>query len=159
MSAMNKKNLPLILSVVITTLFFTFVFYMGFTNLNNNYRSFRMGNIADATLSGDITVNDARSIQDIEDIETVALFDSHRDSAIVEGQLLAINYQDRGYNSLIEDGILREGRFPETKDEIVLSKSLQNELKLELGSKIEIEKGIRYVDGQEIDSLSTLTDN
>lgn len=158
MNAMNKKELPLILSVVITTLFFTLVIYMGFTNSNNNYRSFRMENIADATLSGDITVNDARSIQKIEDIETVALFDSHRDSAIVEGQILAINYQDKGYNSLIEDGILREGRFPETKDEIVLSKSLQNELKLELGSKIEIEKGIRYVDGQEIDSLSTLTD-
>ena len=140
MSAMNKKNLPLILSVVITTLFFTFVFYMGFTNSNNNYRNFRMENIADATLSGDLTVDDARSIQEIEDIETVALFDSHRDSAKVGGQLLAINYQDKGYNSLIEDGILREGRFPETKDEIVLSKSLQNELKLELGSKIEIEK-------------------
>ena len=158
MSAMNKKNLPLILSVVITTLFFTFVFYMGFTNSNNNYRNFRMENIADATLSGDITVHDARSIQEIEDIETVALFDSHRDSAIVEGHLLAISYQDKGYNSLIEDGILREGRFPETKDEIVLSKSLQNELKLELGSKIQIEKGIRYIDGKEIDSLSTLTD-
>lgn len=158
MSAMNKKNLPLILSVVITTLFFTFVFYMGFTNSKNSYRSFRMENIADATLSGDLTVDDARSIQEIEDIETVALFDSHRDSAKVGGQLLAINYQDKGYNSLIEDGILREGRFPETKDEIVLSKSLQNELKLELGSKIEIEKGTRYVDGQEIDSLSTLTD-
>jgi putative ABC transport system permease protein len=158
MSAMNKKNLPLILSVVITTLFFTFVFYMGFTNLNNNYRSFRMGNIADATLSDDITVNDARSIQDIEDIETVALFDSHRDSAKVGGQLLAINYQDQGYNSLIGDGILREGRFPEKGNEIVVSKSLQDQLNLRLGSKIEIEKGIRYVDGQEIDSLSTLTD-
>lgn len=117
-----------------------------------------MENIADATLSGDLTVDDVRSIQEIEDMETVASFDSHRDSAIVEGRLLAINYQDKGYNSLIEDGILREGRFPETKDEIVLSKSLQNELKLELGSRIEIEKGIRYVDGQEIDSLSILTD-
>ena len=35
---------------------------------------------------------------------------------------------------------------------------MQNELKLELGSKIQIEKGIRYIDGKEIDSLSTLTD-
>ncbi len=73
---------------------------MGFTNLNNNYRSFRMGNIADATLSGDITVNDARSIQDIEDIETVALFDSHRDSAIVEGATFGYQLSGSGVTIL-----------------------------------------------------------
>ncbi|MBS6525042.1 MAG: hypothetical protein KH322_03375, partial [Peptoniphilaceae bacterium] len=66
---MNKKNFPIFISLFIVSLFFTVVFYYGYTIIKYNDESFMTVNFYDAELEGNLTSNDIEKIKDINNIE------------------------------------------------------------------------------------------
>lgn len=155
---MNKKNFPIFISLFIVSLFFTVVFYYGYTIVKYNNESFMTVNFYDAELEGNLTSNDIEKIKDIDNIEFVGEMSINPESAKYKNDLIAVNYQDNDINKMREHSDLLEGRFARNDGEIVLSKSLVEKNKLKLGDKIQLDFGHRLIEGKEIDAISTFTD-
>ena len=155
---MNKKNFPIFISLFIVSLFFTVVFYYGYTIVKYNNESFMTVNFYDAELEGNLTSNDIEKIKDINNIEFVGEMSINPESAKYKNDLIAVNYQDNDINKMREHSDLLEGRFARNDGEIVLSKSLVEKNKLKLGDKIQLDFGHRLIEGKEIDAISTFTD-
>ncbi|WP_105300358.1 ABC transporter permease [Anaerococcus marasmi] len=155
---MNKKNFPIFISLFIVSLFFTVVFYYGYTIVKYNNESFMTVNFYDAELEGNLTSNDIEKIKDINNIEFIGEMSINPESAKYKNDLIAVNYQDNDINKMREHSDLLEGRFARNDGEIVLSKSLVEKNKLKLGDKIQLDFGHRLIEGKEIDAISTFTD-
>ena len=102
MKEMNKKNFPIFISLFIVSLFFTVVFYYGYTIVKYNDESFMTVNFYDAELEGNLTSNDIEKIKDINNIEFVGEMSINPESAKYKNDLIAVNYQDNDINKMRE---------------------------------------------------------
>lgn len=156
---MNKKNLAISISLFITSLFFTFVFYFAKKNLDDNYNSFREMSFSDATIDEPISNEDAKKIEGIDNIKIVGRASSKNNSALYDGENLVINYGDNGFYNMVRDGILLEGDFPKKENQIVIQEGLAKKKKLKIGDRIKVDLGDRIVDGKVIPPVSSFSKN
>lgn len=155
---MNKKNFPIFISLFIVSLFFTVIFYYGYTNLRANYGYYMASSFYHGEIKEELSNEDVEKLKSIEDIELVGKMSLNPDNAKLNDDLIVINYQDRYVNEMREFSRLQEGRFAENENEIVLSESLVNKHKLKLGDKVTLDIGKRKLDGKEIGPTSPNTD-
>ncbi|EGC82775.1 ABC transporter permease [Anaerococcus prevotii] len=155
---MNKKNFPIFISLFIVSLFFTVVFYYGYTNRQANYGYAMSNNFYHAEIKDELSNEEVEKLRSIEDIELIGKMSLNPDNAKYNNDLLVINYQDEAINEMREYSRLQEGRFAENEDEIVVSESLAKKNSINLGDEIKLEIGNRFIDGEEIDPTSANTD-
>ena len=155
---MNKKNFPIFISLLIVSLFFTVVFYYGYTNRQANYGYAISNNFYHAEIKDELSNEEVEKLRSIEDIELIGKMSLNPDNAKYNNDLLVINYQDESINEMREYSRLIKGRFATKEDEIVLSESLVKKNKLKIGDKLELDLGKRFLDGEEIDPTSANTD-
>ena len=155
---MNKKNFPIFISLFIVSLFFTVVFYYGYTNRQANYGYAMSNNFYHAEIKDELSNEEVEKLRSIEDIELIGKMSLNPDNAKYNNDLLVINYQDESINKMREYSRLQEGRFAEKEDEIVLSESFVKKNNINLGDEIKLEIGKRFIDGEEIGPTSANTD-
>lgn len=153
----KKKNFPIFISLFIVSLFFTMVFYYGYSNLKENYEYYMTTSFNHAEFKEDLSKNDIEKIKKVEGVKYAGELSLMPDSAKYKDKLIAINYQDKDVNKMREYSDMIEGRFSENENEIVLSQSLVEENNLKLGDKLDIELGNRMVDGEKIAATATFT--
>ncbi len=146
--SMNKKNFPIFISVLITSVFFTMVFYFVYTNIENDYKEMRRKNFADASLDRQLSSNDIKKLEKISGIKIAGGLSEEKLSALYKNAMLAINFQDSGINQMMEYSDLIEGRFAKNNNEIVLSKNIIEKFKLTIGDSISLSIGDRYFSGK-----------
>lgn len=155
---MNKKNLPIFMSVLITALFFTMIFYFVYTNVQDHYKGYRLISFADAELDVKLFSNEIKQLEMIKEIQTAGGLSEELWSARFQEAMLAIHFQDAGINTMREYSNLIEGRFAEHKREIVISQNLAEKYQLEVGDKILLQVGSRYTGEQVLSPTATYTD-
>ena len=155
---MNKKNFPIFISLFIVSLFFTVVFYYGYTNRQANYGYAMLNNFYHAEIKDELSNDEVEKLRSIEDIKLIGKMSNDPDNAKYNNDLLVINYQDEAINKMREYSRLQKGRFAENEDEIVVSESLAKKNSINLGDEIKLEIGNRFIDGEEIDPTSANTD-
>lgn len=154
---MNKKNLPIFISLLIVSLFFTVIFYYGYTNISLSNRQLKATNFYDARLSEDLSQEEIEKLNQVEAIELAGGTSARAHSAKYKDHLISMVGQDVQVKQMREESYLLAGRFPESADEIVLNESLVKQEALSLGDELAIELGERQVDGEAIDARSTYT--
>ncbi|MBZ2387277.1 ABC transporter permease [Anaerococcus murdochii] len=155
---MNKKTFPIFISLFIVSLFFTVIFYYGYTNLRANYGYYMASSFYHGEINEELSNEDVEKLKSIEDIDLVGKMSLHPDNAKLNDDLIVINYQDKDINEMREFSRLQKGRFAENENEIVLSESLVNKHKLKIGNEVELDLGKRFLDGEEIGPTSANTD-
>lgn len=154
---MNKKNFPIFISLFIVSLFFTVVFYYGYTNMKANYGYYMASSFYHGEIKEELSNEDVVKLKSIEDIDLVGKMSLNPDNGKLADDLVVINYQDEAINKMREYSRLIEGRFAEKEDEIVLSESLVKKNKLKIGDKVELDLGKRFLNGEEIGATSANT--
>ena len=155
---MNKKTFPIFISLFIVSLFFTVIFYYGYTNLRANYGYYMASSFYHGEIKEELSNEDVEKLKSIEDIDLVGKMSLHPDNAKLNDDLIVINYQDKDINEMREFSRLQKGRFAENENEIVLSESLVNKHKLKIGNEVELDLGKRFLDDEEIGPTSANTD-
>lgn len=158
MSTMNKKNLPIFISLLVVSLFFTVVFYYAYTIITSNNSHLRAQNFYDARLSENLPQEEIDMLNGLDEIEIAGGSSAKAHSARYKGQLLSLVGQDLNVNQMREYSYLMEGRFPKSRSEIVLNETLVEKEGLILGDTVELELGKRLIEGEEIDARSVYTD-
>lgn len=154
---MNKKNFPIFISLFIVSLFFTVVFYYGYTNMKANYGYYMASSFYHGEIKEELSNEDVEKLKAIEDIDLVGKMSLNPDNGQLADDLVVINYQDEAINKMREYSRLIKGRFATKEDEIVLSESLVKKNKLKIGDKLELDLGKRFLNGEEIDATSANT--
>ena len=155
---MNKKNFPIFISLFIVSLFFTVVFYYGYTNMKANYGYYMASSFYHGEIKEELSNEDVEKLKSIEDIDLVGKMSLNPDNGKLADDLVVINYQDESINKMREYSRLIEGRFATKEDEIVLSESLVKENELKIGDRVELDLGKRFLNGEEIGATSANTD-
>ena len=155
---MNKKNFPISISLLIVSLFFTVVFYYGYTNKQANYGQAMSNNFYHAEIKDELSNEEVEKLKSIECIKLIGKVSLEPDNAKYKDDLFVINYQDESINEMREYSRLQVGRFADKEDEIVLSESFVKKNSINLGDEIKLEIGKRFIDGEEIDPTSANTD-
>ena len=155
---MNKKNFPIFISLFIVSLFFTVVFYYGYTNRQANYGYAMSNNFNHAEIKDELSNEEVEKLKSVESIKLVGKMSLNPDNAKYNNDVLVINYQDKAVNKMREYSRLQEGRFAENEDEIVVSESFVKKNNIDLGDEIKLEIGKRFIDGEEIGPTSANTD-
>ncbi|WP_040397412.1 ABC transporter permease [Anaerococcus senegalensis] len=155
---MNKKNFPIFISLFIVSLFFTVVFYYGYTNMKANYGYYMASSFYHGEIKEELSSEDVKKLKSIEDIDLVGKMSLNPDNGKLADDLVVINYQDQAINKMREYSRLMEGRFATKEDEIVLSESLVKKNNLKIGDKVELELGKRFLNGEKVGPTSANTD-
>ena len=155
---MNKKNFPIFISLFIVSLFFTVIFYYGYTNMKANYGYYMASSFYHGEIKEELSNEDVEKLKSIEDIDLVGKMSLNPDNGRLGDDLVVVNYQDKAINKMREYSRLTHGRFATKEDEIVLSESLVKENELTIGDKVELDLGKRFLDGEEIGPTSANTD-
>ncbi|WP_270595979.1 ABC transporter permease [Anaerococcus vaginalis] len=155
---MNKKNFPIFISLFIVSLFFTVVFYYGYTNMKANYGYYMASSFYHGEIKEELSNEDVDKLKSFEYIDLVGKMSLNPDNGKLADDLVVINYQDEAINKMREYSRLTHGRFATKEDEIVLSESLVKKNKLKIGDKIELDLGKRFLNGEEIGPTSANTD-
>ena len=155
---MNKKNFPIFISLFIVSLFFTVVFYYGYTNMKANYGYYMASSFYHGEIREELSNEDVEKLKSIEDIDLVGKMSLNPDNGKLADDLVVINYQDEAINKMREYSRLTHGRFAEKEDEIVLSESLVKKNKLKIGDRVELDLGKRFLNGKKIGPTSANTD-
>lgn len=155
---MNKKNFPIFISLFIVSLFFTVVFYYGYTNMKANYGYYMASSFYHGEIKEELSNEDVEKLMAIEDIDLVGKMSLNPDNGKLADDLVVINYQDEVINKMREYSRLTHGRFATEEDEIVLSESLVKKNKLKIGDRVELDLGKRFLNGEEIGPTSANTD-
>lgn len=156
---MNKKNIPIFISVIITSLFFTYIIYMSYNSLQEYYDYIRTANYADAYIRGDIDKDDVDKLEELDEIEMVGSSAEKLKSAMIGKDILALDYHNNCYFKMIGDSYLREGEYPKDESEIVISSSMKENNSLDIGDEIELEIGDRVIDNSIIAPMATYTED
>ncbi|WP_245544058.1 ABC transporter permease [Peptoniphilus timonensis] len=154
---MNKKNISISLSLFITAIFFTFCVYFGYVNNKFDYEYFRNRSIYDAKIMPDTVSGDSRKLKEIKNIGEVGEVAVENNSAKLFKNVLAVNYTNQGFNKMLEDNLLKEGKFATKENEITIPKNLAEKENLKIGDKVELKFGNRLVDGKLIKPVSSVT--
>ncbi|QQB62621.1 ABC transporter permease [Anaerococcus vaginalis] len=155
---MNKKNFPIFISLFIVSLFFTVIFYYGYTNMKANYGYYMASSFYHGEIKEELSIEDVEKLKSSEDIDLVGKMSLNPDNGRLADDLVVVNYQDQAINKMREYSRLVDGRFAEKEDEIVISESLVEKNKLKIGDKLELDLGKRFLDGEEIGPTSANTD-
>lgn len=153
----KKKNLPIFISLLIVSLFFTVIFYYGYISLRANYGYYMSSNFNHAEIKEELSNEDFEKLKSIKEVELIGKMSLDPNNAKFNDDVIVINYQDESINQMREFSRLQKGRFAENKDEIVLSKSFAKENNIKLGNEIELEIGKRFIDGEELGPTSANT--
>lgn len=154
---MNKKNFPIFISLFIVSLFFTVIFYYGYTNMRANYGYYMASSFYHGEIKEELSNEDVEKLKSIDDIDLVGKMSLDLDNGKLGDDLVVVNYQDKAINKMREYSRLTRGSFAEKEDEIVLSESLVKKNKLKIGDKVELDLGKRFLDGEEIGPTSANT--
>jgi len=154
---MNKKNFPIFISLFIVGLFFTVVFYYGYTNMKANYGYYMASSFYHGEIKEELSNEDVEKLKSIEDIDLVGKMFLNPDNGKLADDLVVVNYQDKAINKMREYSRLIKGRFATKEDEIVLSESLVKKNKLTIGDKVKLDLGKRFLNGEEIGPTSANT--
>ena len=154
---MNKKNFPIFISLFIVSLFFTVVFYYGYTNMKANYGYYMASSFYHGEIKEELSNEDVEKLKSIEDIDLVGKMSLNPDNGRLGDDLVVVNYQDQAINKMREYSRLIKGRFATKEDEIVLSESIVEKNKLKIGDKVELDLGKRFLNGEEIGATSANT--
>ena len=154
---MNKKNFPIFISLFIVSLFFTVIFYYGYTNMKANYGYYMASSFYHGEIKEELSNEDVEKLKSIEDIDLVGKMSLNPDNGRLADDLVVINYQDEAINKMRKYSRLADGRFAEKEDEIVLSESLVKKNKLKIGDRVELDLGKRFLNGEEIGATSANT--
>lgn len=157
MKEMNKKNFPIFISLFIVSLFFTVIFYYGYTDMKANYGYYMASSFYHGEIKEELSIEDVEKLKSFEDIDLVGKMSLNPDNGKLADDLVVINYQDEAINKMREYSRLIEGRFAEKEDEIVLSESLVKKNKLKIGDRVELDLGKRFLNGEEIGPTSANT--
>lgn len=155
---MNKNNFPIFISLFIVSLFFTVIFYYGYTNIRANYGYYMASSFYHGEIKEELSNEDVEKLNSIEDIDLVGKMSLNPDNGKLGDDLVVINYQDEAINKMREYSRLTYGRFAEKEDEIVLSESLVEKNNLKIGDRVELDLGKRFLNGEEIGATSANTD-
>ncbi|WP_296129427.1 ABC transporter permease [uncultured Anaerococcus sp.] len=145
---MNKKNFPIFISVFIVSLFFTVVFYYSYSSVSFTNREFRSVNYEDAYIEGGVKENELAKIRSNEYIDEAGFESYDCISGKIEDDILAIPSFDQSIASMKSDYSLKEGRYPNNFDEIVLSENVIKDKKLRISDKVEVDFGQRTLNGK-----------
>ena len=154
---MNRKNLSISLSLFITAIFFTFCVYFGYVNNKFDYEYFRNNSIYDARIMPDTIFGDSSKLIEIKNIGEVGEVAVENNSAKLSQNVLAVNYTNQGFNKMLEDNLLKEGKFATKENEITIPKNLAEKENLKIGDKVELKFGNRLVAGKIIKPVSSVT--
>ena len=154
---MNKKNFPIFISLFIVSLFFTVIFYYGYTDMKANYGYYMASSFYHGEIKEELSIEDVEKLKSFEYIDLVGKMSLNPDNGKLADDLVVINYQDEAINKMREYSRLIKGRFATKEDEIVLSESLVKKNKLKIGDKIELDLGKRFLNGEEIGPTSANT--
>lgn len=155
---MNKKNFPIFISIFIVSLFFSVVFYYGYINKQANYGYVMSNNFYHAEIKDELSNEDVEKLKSIEGIDLAGKMSLNPDNAKYNDDLIVINYQDKDINEMREYSRLKEGRFAQKNNEIILSESFVKKNNIKLGEKIDFDIGKRFLNGEEIEPTSANTD-
>ncbi len=145
---MNKKNFPIFISVFIVSLFFTVIFYYSFSSISFTNREFRSEYYEDAYIEGDIKENDLANINNNEYVKEAGFESSDSISGKIEDNILTISLFDQAIANMKGDYNLKEGRYPNSFDEIALSENVIKNKNLAISDKVNVEFGKRTLDGK-----------
>lgn len=154
---MNRKNLSISLSLFITAIFFTFCVYFGYVNNKFDYEYFRNRSIYDAKIMPDTIFGDSSKLIEIKNIGEVGEVAVENNSAKLFKNVLAVNYTNQGFNKMLEDNLLKEGKFATKENEITIPRNLAEKENLKIGDKVELKFGNRLVAGKIIKPVSSVT--
>lgn len=65
---MNKKNFPIFLSLLIMSVFITFIFYQGYSNINSNKKLVLSDNYYHAEIGEKLTPEEIKKLNNVENV-------------------------------------------------------------------------------------------
>ncbi|MGO1580215.1 MAG: FtsX-like permease family protein [Peptoniphilaceae bacterium] len=146
---MNKKNFSIIMSVFIASFVVTI---LGYIIINQNMEKYYFNRInmpedilVYKLVNGD-TVSDIKKIKNVKKVG----LKSEDKSVKIKNEVSRFTAFDEEYFSM-QYKFLKEGEMPENLEEIVISESMKKDLGLNLGDKVNLEFGNRYLRGELID--------
>lgn len=148
---MNKKNFPIFISVFIVSLFFTVIFYYSYSSISFTNREFRSEYYEDAYIEGDIKENDLAIINSNEYVKEAGFESSDSISGKIDDNILAISLFDQAIANMKGDYNLKEGRYPNSFDEITLSENVMKDKNLDISDRVRLEFGKRTLNGNIVD--------
>lgn len=155
---MTKRFLPMILSVLVCSLFLTVTLYFAGTKLIENQESFEESNPFGAWADAPISLSEFEALKEknIPNIKEWAYVESDRSPAFLDGETLVV---EKGSVNGIrpKERLLLQGHMPQKPDEISLDESLQAKLGVAVGDRISLAYGQRQLDGEMIPSMSAKT--
>ncbi len=90
---MNKKNFSIFISLFIVSLFFTVVFYYGYTNKQANYGYAMSNNFYHAEIKDELSNEEVEKLRSIEDIELIGKMSLNPDNAKYNNDLLIQDFK------------------------------------------------------------------
>lgn len=156
---MNKKNFPIFLSLLIMSMFITFIFYQGYSNINSNKKLVLSDNYYHAEIVEKLTPDEIKKLNNVENVVLAGGVLPENTSALINDSRIAISYEDQDAINMHEFPYLLDGEFPKNTNEILLSKDVCEKNDLKIGDTVEISFGKRIINGEAINPIDSVIKN
>lgn len=156
---MNKKNFPIFISLLIMSVFITFIFYQGYSNINSNKKLVLSDNYYHAEIGEKLTPEEIKKLNNVENVVLAGGVLPENTSALINESRIAISYEDQDAINMHEFSYLLDGEFPKNTNEILLSKDVCEKNDLKIGGNVEISFGKRIINGEEINPIDSVIKN
>lgn len=153
---MNKKNFPIFLSLFIMSMFITFIFYQGYSNIDSNKKMVLSDNYYHAEIVEKLKSEEIKKLNNVENVVLAGGVLPENTSALINDSRIAISYEDQDAINMHEYSYLLEGEFPKNTDEILLSKDVCEKNNLKIGDTVEISFGKRIINGEAINPINSV---
>lgn len=153
---MNKKNFPIFISLLIMSVFITFIFYQGYSNINSNKKLVLSDNYYHAEIVEKLRSEEIKKLNNVENVVLAGGVLPENTSALINDSRIAISYEDQDAINMHEYSYLLEGEFPKNTDEILLSKDVCEKNNLKIGDTVEISFGQRIINGEAINPINSV---
>lgn len=153
---MNKKNFPIFLSLFIMSMFITFIFYQGYSNIDSNKKMVLSDNYYHAEIVEKLKSEEIKKLNNVENVVLAGGVLPENTSALINDSRIAISYEDQDAINMHEYSYLLEGEFPKNTDEILLSKDVCEKNNLKIGDTVEISFGQRIINGEAINPINSV---
>lgn len=153
---MNKKNYPIFLSLFIMSMFITFIFYQGYSNIDSNKKMVLSDNYYHAEIVEKLNPEEIKKLNNVENVVLAGGVLPENTSALINDSRIAISYEDQDAINMHEFSYLLEGEFPKDTDEILLSKDVCEKNNLKIGDTVEISFGQRIINGEAINPINSV---
>lgn len=156
---MNKKNFPIFISLLIMSVFITFIFYQGYSNINSNKKLVLSDNYYHAEIGEKFTPDEIKKLNNVENVVLAGGVLPENTSALINDSRIAISYEDQDAINMHEFSYLLDGEFPKNTNEILLSKDVCEKNDLKIGDTVEISFGKRIINGEAINPIDSVIKN